>query len=201
MRVEHTIIFKIDELSETAQQKAWEKSLQHFDMPWADENRQSLEAFCKEFPVKAKDWCYGDRADIVPVMEFSQYDDAVWELTGLRLRTWLLNNFDHVLYAGKYISKTYSTLPYRYRFRHSKAIIEESCCPFTGYCMDETLLDPIRKFIKTPDNRTLEDLLGECLWSWVYACQEDYEYQSSFECFIEDARANEWEFNESGEMV
>lgn len=201
MRVEHTIIFKIDELSEKAQRKAWEKSLEHFDMPWDDENQQSLIAFCERFPVDAKNWCYGDRADITPVMNYDEVHADMWWRDGLRLRTWLLNNHGHVLCAGKYINKTYGILPRHHRWRRSKALIEESCCPLTSYCKDENLLDPIRAFIKVPDNRTLEDLLGECLWSWVNACQKDYEYQTSFECFLEDARANEWEFNKHGKMV
>jgi len=204
MRVEHIVICKLHELTEEAQDKAHEEYLERFgwDIPaWREENRESLEEFCKVFPVKAKNWSYGYRTDITSVIEFSAYDDDVWDLTGLRLRTWLINNFEEWLYKGKYIHIVTNLKPYSYKSKHSKAIIEPSCCPFTGYCMDENLLDPIRKFIKEPDGRTLEDLLNECLWSWVNACQEDYEYEMTFEFFKEHAEANEWEFYQNGKMI
>ena len=198
MRTIETLVYEFHELSETAQQRAYEKSLDSFEMSWTSENSESLAEFCREFPVTAKDWSYGNAASISSVIHYGEYEKEVWELSGLRLRTWLLNNFHNVLYKGKYI---HLPIQGRHVFKYSKAMIEESCCPFTGYCMDDTLMDPIWGFIRKPDNRTLEDILGECLWSWVQACQKDYEWQTSFDAFKEDCEANKWEFTEDGEMI
>jgi hypothetical protein len=202
MRVEHVVLFKVDELTEEAQYKAHEAWVNEcHEIVWAEENRESLKAFCREFPVEAKNWWYDvGNGGITPVMGYGFIEDEVWELTGLRLRTWLINNYGHVLTEGRYFSIVISTNPYRYKAKRSKAILEESCCPFTGYCMDESLLAPIREFIRKPDGRTLEDLLTKCLWSWVDACREDAEYQVSFEYFVEHARANEYEFTADGRM-
>lgn len=203
MRVEHVVYFRLHELPEEVQEKAHENYLnQGHEIAWADENRQSMEEFCKVFPVDAKDWQYGlCQLYVTPRMRYSEYADEVWDMTGLRLRTWLLNNFDGVLWKGKYFSLTTNTSPYRYVHRYSKAIIERASCPFTGYCMDDNLMDPIHKFIEKPDSRTLEDLLSECLWTWIHACQSEVEHQNSFEYFKDAAEINEWEFDQHGKMI
>ena len=74
-------------------------------------------------------------------------------------------------------------------------------CPFTGYCMDETLLDPIRAFIKYPSpNTDYEMLIYDCLHSWLYACRDAYEYWLTPEAITEDIECNEYEFMEEGQL-
>jgi hypothetical protein len=77
----------------------------------------------------------------------------------------------------------------------------DDCCVLTGYCIDYDILKPLYDFIKTPnDSETLEDILYDCLQSWVYACQDDYETQRSFEYVSEFLDANNFEFTENGEL-
>ena len=88
---------------------------------------------------------------------------------------------------------------------------KESSCPFTGYCGDEDLLDPLRKFLaegfKADEARpvtqrsTLTDLLDDCVRSWLKSFEEDYEYQHTLECFKEMAETDGWEFTENGEIT
>ena len=75
-------------------------------------------------------------------------------------------------------------------------------CPFTGYCMDETLLDPIRAFLEYPSpNTDYQMLMSDCLHKWLYACRDDYEHWLSPEAIKEDIEANEHEFTEDGKLA
>ncbi|MDP2262667.1 MAG: hypothetical protein Q8K24_05860 [Hydrogenophaga sp.] len=58
MRTETIEVFKFDELSESAKDNArqWWRQASAGDMPWADESRQSIEAFCDHFGVTLKSW-------------------------------------------------------------------------------------------------------------------------------------------------
>ena len=74
-------------------------------------------------------------------------------------------------------------------------------CPLTGYYIDNSLLDPIWKFMDKPDNRTFKDLLEDCFNEWVKDCDQDYEYSTSMEFFIEECGSQNWSFDENGKMV
>jgi len=55
--------------------------------------------------------------------------------------------------------------------------------------------------LKKPDNRTFYDLMKECLESWLIACNNDYEYCTSFEYFIEEAENNDYTYTIDGKMI
>lgn len=74
-------------------------------------------------------------------------------------------------------------------------------CPLTGYCVDNSLLDPIWKFMDSPDNRTFKDLLDDCFGEWIKDCEADYEYSTSMEMFVEECESNDWTFDEKGRML
>jgi len=107
---------------------------------------------------------------------YGRIDDNILELKGLRLWKYL-HNRDYV----KRIAKD---------------------CPFTGYCGDESILDPLRAFIKAPNkNTTLEELLRDCLSSFETAWEKDREYLTSDESIIEHIQINEYEFTENGSIA
>ena len=55
-------------------------------------------------------------------------------------------------------------------------------CPWTGYCMDNTLLAPIWDFIRKPEpGMDYEALMRSCLDSWLEACVAECEYFQSEE--------------------
>lgn len=196
MRTVETQVFQFDELSDAAKEKArdWYRSGDSY--PWAEENRDSLEKFCEVFPVKARDWSYD--AWNFSMDARATCDDETAELTGPRLLAYLQNNYAEVFSQAKRYSKG---APYHpgVKVRKSRVMREETSCPFTGDCMDESLLDPLRAFLKKPDGRNFADLLTDCLESWAKACQQDCEYQNSDESVEETIRANEYEFTEDGE--
>lgn len=59
MRTEEINIYKYEELSDSAKEKAREWFLSGSEYPWVDETRESLEKFCKTFDITLKDWSYG----------------------------------------------------------------------------------------------------------------------------------------------
>lgn len=173
MRTVTKTIYKYDELpTEKAKERArdWFRGVD-VEYNWYEESRESMEGFTKHFPVRVKDWSYGGQGSGV-TFEFTG-EDGLENIAGVRLYKWLSNNGIGKLTGGD--------------------------CPFTGYCMDEVLLDPIRAFLKQPINRvTFRELLEDCYHAWVKGCENDIEYQGSDENVAETILANEYEFDEDG---
>ena len=76
--------------------------------------------------------------------------------------------------------------------------MEESCCPFTGYYMDDVLLDPLRQFLRRPGSRSFEELLSDCLLAWVCACRDDWDSRLQDDAVAEAIEANDYEFTGDG---
>lgn len=205
MRIIETAVYKFDELSEQAQQKVienWRTDEQH---PWSDENRESLEAFCNLFPIKSTDWEYGYRNYINS--RFTGDSDHE-ELSGIRLQRYLVNNYWRDLFKGKYYSiNLRENGTYSFKSRHSRCQFESSC-PFTGYFMDDVILQPIIQYMLDPrktgsfwQQTNFADLLHDCLQAWLKGCQDDYENWLSEEYIREEIFANDYEFTEDGKLV
>lgn len=188
-------VYKFNELSQEAQKTALENYRSRgFEYFWASENEDTLKAFKEVFPVTVIDWEYGYRNYINFEMTC---DGDIADLAGIRLLKYLYNNYGDVLFKRKYIGH----LENREKFTpvYSRCQKENSCV-LTGYCIDDNILDPIYNFLKNPTNNiTFEDLMGDCLNSWVKACDEDYQYQLSDEAIAEHFEANDYEFLENGE--
>lgn len=210
--------FSVEELSEKAREKAYYKWLENHEYFWGDDNKASLEAFEREFPIKISTWNYGGRGAGVS-WSFTE-DDAIEELSGHRLATYLWNNYQHVLYKRKYrnsfrrkekinhrmvrqeLNKDRNTgEEYYWTTVTSNIFVENYNCPLTGYYIDNSLLDPMWKFMEKPDSSTFHDLIEECLGSWVKDCESDYEHSASEESFIEDCAANDWMFDKQGRIL
>ena len=195
MRTVETQVFQFDELSDAAKEKArdWYRSGDSY--PWAEENRDSLEKFCEVFPVEARDWSYD--AWSWSMDSRVTCDDGTAELSGPRLLAYLRNNYAEVFSQAKRYSKG---APFRpgAKVRKSRVMREETSCPFTGFCVDENLLDPLRAFLKKPDGRNFADLLVDCLDSWAKACRDDCAYQDPDEGVDETIRDNDYEFTKDG---
>jgi len=188
-------LYSINELSEDAQEKAHEAWAAAADYPWAEDNRRSLEAFCKIFPVNAISWEYGYRDSIT-----GNYDriesQEVADLSGFRLQRYVFNNYYYHLMTPK----TYrSRRPGSTKKRRSRINWEPE--DLTGYCIDYDITAPIFEFLRSrKPSGTLEDLLNDCLNAWLSAVSKDYEACFSFEYFIDHAEANEYEYDEDGEQ-
>lgn len=192
-------VFTINELSDSAKEKAHYDHCSNDSYAWAGDNEAVLKEFTKIFPVKITKWEYGNQNYI----NFNFTDDEdIENLSGIRLLKYLHNNYYNELFKGKYFSKgNYIDGKYYYKSRHSKVIMSNSCV-LTGYCIDDDILEPIYKFLKNPcKHTTFNDLLYDCLQSWVYACRNDFEAYYSMESFEETAEINNWEYYEDGTMV
>ena len=208
MRTITKTVYQFDELSDRAKETAREWYREGFEFYWDGDISDTLAAFENEFPVTAKDWQYSSYD--YDVTANVTCDDAIAELSGVRLRTYLLNNHGDVLTGYKAYGSHSSFLTNaevkRYRAtsnikRVSHIIKGDTSCPFTGVCYDESVLQHIRDFIKKPDGRTFADLLGDCLDSLFSDAQNEWEGALSDECVEDSIRANECEFYENGERI
>lgn len=193
MREESIKVYKFSELDPNVQEKVIEQFQQEdWLYSWQDENNETLKAFEKIFPVKVSDWEYGGgRTNICAKFLIDQEHE---ELTGIRLMKYIINNYGGYLWNRKYLNHV------KGKARYSR-IQKEDSCVLTGYHMDNYILKPIYDFLKKPkDGVTFEDILRDCLWSWVRACEEDWEYAYSEESIKEMIDANEYEFTVDGKI-
>lgn len=201
MRIKEIKIYQFDELSESAKEKAINNHREFIanDRNWNNENVDTLNAFEKIFPIKIKSWEYGYKNYVS--WTFCLEED-IENLTGWRLVRYLWSNYKTNIFKGKYYSTqgTYNENgKYCYKSRHSRINLD-NCCVLTGYYMDDIILKDIYEYMKKPDERIFYDLLNDCLYNWVYACRDEYEYQMSDEAIIESIKANEYEFDENGNL-
>jgi hypothetical protein len=204
MRTVSINVLKYEELSDRAKEKALQNYQSEGDYPWSSENENTLKAFQKIFPIMVKNWEYGYRNDV----NFTfNGDDDIEEMRGIRLATYIYNNYYRELFTGKYYSlwskkEKSPTNPSvgKLKKRYSKVIME-NCCVLTGFCHDDDILEPVYKFLKKPcKNTNFKDLMEDCLEQWVSACGKDHDHYFSEEAFAETCESNEWEFHEDGTM-
>jgi hypothetical protein len=203
MRTEKIKIYKFNELSDEAKEKAIEDYRNQDHYFFGSDNEASLKAFENIFPIKIRDWSYGgNRGDGIKYT--LKCDDTIAGLSGQRLATYIWNNYREI-YKGKYYSSKMiptgrDTPPmYNYKFRYSKCTLETGY-NLTGYCADSYLLDTIFDFMNKPTDRTFEELMNDCLNEWISQCTKDIEYNNSEECIENNFEDNEYEFYETGEM-
>lgn len=174
MKTVQLTVYKFNELPENIQSKLIEKYRdgQSFDDMYG-EAQQTVEKFCELSGVESvyKSW-----------LEFRvpNFDGNVLILTGLRLRTWLINNWGGWLYKRKQFSlwsKTEKSFKHykegypKLKIRRSKVLTDKSCV-LTGVCYDDDLLEVFYNFIddyknfseypkgaNDAENICLEDLL------------------------------------------
>lgn len=200
MKKREITVYNISELSEKAFEKAYSDFCSNDYYPWFSENEATINAFCEIFPIKAKDWEYGYRNYVN--CEFTE-EAEIAELTGIRLLKYLVNNYWHILYPPKQYwicNGRVNCVGQNAKHRKSKVFCEPNCS-LTGYCIDYDILEPLIDFIKKPNETDFEQLLYECLQSWVYACNKDFEYYYSEESFREIAELNDYEYDENGNMI
>lgn len=228
MRDARIRVYKFDELSEQAKEKARENWVSKGGpYYWTREARQTIEAFEKEFGVKIKDWSYSSyRYEFN--LDTGSIDDDVLALKGNRARAWFWNHhgkclmsprtryFTHV--NGKRIEAVAAdSVKYRSKIEYSR--VYDGTCPWTGYYLDCCALDPISHFcfgvewsekdekripssrkISVDDRNTVESLLKDAADSLFSALKKDSEYQESMESFQNACEANGYEFTEDGKM-
>ena len=185
-------LYQITELSEEAKEKAHNEWLySRYFYGWTDENRKTLDTFCECFGIVCGHWRYDE---IHYSYDYrSRQKDYIDKLSGWRLATYLTNHHWNDLCTPKYFWKGM-------KGRKSRIFVD-TCCPLTGYYIDDCILDPIYKFLKSPtENVTFDDLMNDCLDSFFRACRDDMESTQTLEYFTEESNANNWEYLSDGKL-
>lgn len=193
------------ELSEYAQNKAyedwWETSANDFF--WFDEVSEVLNNFKNtfEYYIGKFDWRY-DTCNFythlttknIPGEDAISYSycDELEEITGVRLATWLYNNFGYYIYD-------YKTYYGKNSKKRTSRVQKELSCP-TGYYLGYTVTYVLDNFIKNPiSSWTLEDVLKDVLHELIKEAQQDYENSLSREYFEEAyAQVDNYMYYEDG---
>lgn len=190
--------YQFSELSEAAKEAAHNEHLSKgYPNDWSRENLGSWKKFLDIFPVKS----YGNSWSNIAFTD----EESIENLSGQRLATYIWNNYKKDLFKGKYYStggRYDEAGKYHHKFRYSKIQLQGQNCVMTGYCMDDSILDPIYKFLAKPDKNTdFMGLMNECANAWSKAMDDDDEWQNSIEHFAEECEANEYEFDEHGKRI
>lgn len=206
MRTKIITIYKFNELSEEAKQKAITHYRDHNDeIFWQDEILESLKTlfkFCDG--VKLEDWSLGLNNSYISV-SFS--NDETEELTGKRAFAWVENNLFYKLRykAGiKYQKERVWILDVVKHCTNPKGVFIYQIgylksCPFTGVCFDEDFIESLRNDIKNGcDLKTAFEGLATTYQKILNA---EYDYQNSDEYISENLEANEYEYNEDGNKI
>lgn len=170
------------------------------DVFWADEVVDSLKSCFEHAGITLKDWSLGGRGSYVQFTistywsELSDYDMLVDDYTGRKALNWLkgvfgLKSVKRVNYIGHDKKK-------HFRYDITKLDGKDWSCGFTGYCADhdyiESLLDDVSKGCT----------LSEAFHNLANVCnkliEQEIEYQSSEEYFLEHSEANEFAYTEDG---
>lgn len=207
MRTIQTTVYKFNELSEEGKQKVIAHIRKTIDTWYIyNEARETVIKFNDNFGTEEGrnswlDVCTG------------HIDDCILELTGVRLRTYLLNNFFKALYTRRYFTLLDGNRKHRMCVNHtrrdgtgfsqvySNIRYNLGGCPLTGVCYDDDILSPFYEFINKPDTRTFQDLIEEGFTNLKQSIESECEYQYTDEAIIETIEANDYEFTEDGELI
>lgn len=207
MRTIEIKVYQFNELSDSAKQHALNKYLQHEDFSYLwDDAISTIRAFCDRTSIRTSRNSWAEPS-------FSHIDDAILELSGVRLRTYFLNNFDF-LYKRRYIkhfdchknhknivNKTAQSTGRQYSFYKSRLWVDDTCCVLTGMCYDDDFLRPIYNFLRSPNNNNFEDVIYDCFHSLVKTVEYGIELNSTMDSFEEHCAANDYEFDERGNRI
>ena len=184
-------LFTISELEDTTRQKAYTDWLaKGQEYPYAPFNRNTLEAFCNLFRIVCTNYRYDSCTYYYRF--YTEQEEDTEELSGIRLRTFICNNFHY----GLYYPKTYWTKDLKKKRNSHITLI--SSCPLTGFIMDDIMLQPLTDFMRSPDTRNFKELTGDCLEAFFRSCRDDCEYHESEEYFKDESHGNNWEYLKDG---
>jgi len=196
-------LYSFSELSEQAQKKAINdfSDNQEFDFIWSDAE-QTVNEFCKQTNVRTGNRSWLD-------FNVNNIDDTILELTGNRLRTYFINNFTF-LYKAKYLKtftghkkhkmiKNMSTRTGEYCSAYSNIQQVRQSCGLTGVCYDESFLEPIYKFIDSPNSsKNFQDVISDCFESLRKDIESEIESMQTDEYIIEQLNDSDEDFEENG---
>jgi hypothetical protein len=201
MRKVEITVFKFEELKEDVKQKVFSNWCSEADYPFASDNAHTLKEFERIFPVKVKDYKYGDMyKEIDFSIDTENYNYyGIEDLEGIRLYKFIYNNYYDELFRAK--SKAYKSYTGAMKYYKSKVYNEPYDCPLSGYYIDYDILKPLYDYLEKPNfDLSLWDLMNECLQEWLKACDNDYDNYYSMDSFIESDECNNIEYYADGSI-
>jgi hypothetical protein len=214
-RTIRTKVYKFDELNNKAKDSAIEKFRNDgIDTSFIyDDAENTVNEFHELFGTKS-----GRRSWLE--VETGHIDDNVMNLKGLRLRTYIINNFGHKLYKGKFynyknntanklthkriVSKYYANTNSWGNYYYS-AITKEHSCVLTGVCYDDSILQPVYDFIENYKAKAdyysymdFDTLVNDCFAELSKDIDNEVSANNEDEAIIETIQANEYEFTADG---
>lgn len=160
--------YTINELSESAKERARDWWMQDMDYAWNDEWMDSMQAFCKVFPIKAKDYQIGAFCSAYVRADFTSDLD----LSGVRLFKYIQNNFGHLLGGDCPLTG----------YCGDESLFD----PIRAFMK------------RPSKNVSFSDLLTECLDNWAEDFKSDMESQHDPEYVDDHLETNGYEFLEDG---
>jgi len=194
MKTKTINIYSFDELSEEAKEKALQDYKErNTEIFWMDETIESLEGLFKNCDgISLKDYSLGEYNSWIRV-DFT--NEEVENFTGKRAMAWLENNLLSNIRVSYYGDKRKELRQYG-KYYYAGQI---KPCPFTGYCVDDDLLDDLIKEVKEgSDLKTAFEGLASTVQRII---QNEVEYQNSNEYITEHFEANNYEFDEEGNII
>ena len=175
-------LFRFDELSENAQEKAINRYKDEKDFYFCFAvNFKSIEYFAEQI-LNSKIKKYSIHPYYHSYIEYDKsfLTDEIMDLKGLRAFKWIYNNIIDNCFNGKCFS---TDGKYNYKFRYSKIIENLEDCIFTGACSDFYITDILRDLLenKIDCGLTVEKLIKDIFDNWVKKTKEDMEYEDSEE--------------------
>ena len=188
MRIIKQEVYTFDELSAEAKENVYSYWRNDDYFFYGDDYQESLKAFEKLFRVDVLDW--GVDYYSYARLGFNKIEEDVLDLSGVRLMSYLYNNFYDSIYSGKYFRKNYRS-----------KVTKEYCAPLTGVFSDHYLLDIIVEFMDgkhVKSGYTFQALLEDCVDNWLKGFSDDYDYWCSPEAIKEEIEDGDYEFYEDG---
>ena len=199
-------VFRFDELSEEAKEKAITNFLEnHDEYIWLREIENSAKAIAKVFGIQINfeydGWnrCYANWS-----VSNCEFCDEELELSKARLIAWIVNRFDFKVldYNIRCKAMAQSKKGYYRMFRWAFAKNRYSDNMLTGYCDDYCTMEAYKEIIdsmKKGEHITLETFFDTLCKHFAKAATNEIDYQNSDEFAIEMIEANDYEFYEDGD--
>ena len=203
MREVITKVYNFEELSDAAKEYAIKAHRYDFVDGWSDANWKSVKAIANACGLDIiTNSCNDTGFSNYELQEdVNNYNDII-VLHGSRAMAYIYNNWIMPNMKGKYYATPGKWIngAYTYTHTHSKCTVEFSC-PFTGYYMDDCLIDAYKKFCKCVRINSCFDIgdFIDILSERVNEClQNDYDCSISDENVAELLTANSYEFYKNG---
>ena len=194
MKTKTINIYSFNKLSKEAKENALNKYRENNnEVFWQREILESLEGLFNECDrVSLKNYSLGEYQSWIKI-EFT--NEETEKLSGKRAFAWIENNLLSNIRISYFGNKRKELRQYGSYYYANKI----KPCPFTGYCADEDFIDSLIKDIKEGCN--LKTAFKGLALVYQKLINSEIEYQNSEEYITEHFEANEYEFDEEGNII